>query len=308
MKLKALVYQQKEWNPLQLSTDFPVFPVENITEEALAVWKLHAEEVLLITPTDAGIQAAVRAHMAVAAYADPAFPEQSYAGAWMVIEGFEEVDDEFLERIFQRCHGQPWEIARTKRCVIRELSLEDLPALEKLYQKEGVTWRLDADGERIPGFIEPLFAKEKEKKYQQAYITNMYGYYGYGMWLVFDKASGELIGRAGLGRIDSPQPLVFFLIEREKPERKQGHHKCEQEDHCRQDDVPAGKFFECHCSFPPVPAFSFYPIIRNPGAKVNHPPRKFTKVCNNGKSPVVSTNHRAFSWRSRRDLNPRAVV
>lgn len=33
----------------------------------------------------------------------------------------------------------------------------------KLYQKEGVTWRLDADGERIPGFIEPLFAKEKEK-------------------------------------------------------------------------------------------------------------------------------------------------
>lgn len=164
MKLKALVYQQKEWNPLQLSTDFPVFPVENITEEALAVWKLHAEEVLLITPTDAGIQAAVRAHMAVAAYADPAFPGQSYAGAWMVMEGFEEVDDEFLERIFQRCHGQPWEIARTKRCVIRELSLEDLPALEKLYQKEGVTWRLDADGERIPGFIEPLFAKEKEKK------------------------------------------------------------------------------------------------------------------------------------------------
>ena len=57
MKLKALVYQQKEWNPLQLSTDFPVFPVENITEEAFAVWKLHAEEVLLITPTDAGIQA-----------------------------------------------------------------------------------------------------------------------------------------------------------------------------------------------------------------------------------------------------------
>lgn len=48
--------------------------------------------------------------------------------------------------------------------MIRELSLEDLPALEKLYQKEGVTWRLDADGERIPGFIEPLFAKEKEKK------------------------------------------------------------------------------------------------------------------------------------------------
>ena len=27
-----------------------------------------------------------------------------------------------------------------------------------------------------------------------------------------------------------------------------------------------------------------------------------------GKSPLISTNQRAFSWRSRRDLNPRAVV
>ena len=163
MKLKALVYQQKEWNPLQLSTGFPAFPVENITEEALAVWKLHAEEVLLITPTDAGIQAAVRAHMAVAAYADPAFPGQSYAGAWMVIEGFEEVEMNFWSGFFQRCHGQPWEIARTKRCVIRELSLEDLPALEKLYQKEGVTWRLDADGERIPGFIDHCLQRKSKK-------------------------------------------------------------------------------------------------------------------------------------------------
>ena len=166
MKLKALVYQQKEWNPLQLSTGFPVFPVENITEEALAVWKLHAEEVLLITSTDAGIQAAVRAHMAVAAYADPAFPGQSYAGAWMVIEGFEEVDDEFLERIFQRCHGQPWEIARTKRCVIRELSLEDLPALEKLYQKEVdfVEYRIlvpDIIPERYARFAEVVAEKNE---------------------------------------------------------------------------------------------------------------------------------------------------
>ena len=31
-------------------------------------------------------------------------------------------------------------------------------------------------------------------------------------------------------------------------------------------------------------------------------------VSENGKSPVISKNHRAFSWRSRRDLNPRAVV
>ena len=30
----------------------------------------------------------------------------------------------------------------------------------------------------------------------------MYGYYGYGMWLVFDRTTGNLIGRAGLEHRD----------------------------------------------------------------------------------------------------------
>ena len=216
MELKALIYQQKEGTLKQLSTKLPSFPVETISEKSLAAWKLHPEEVLLLTPTDAGIQEAIRQQIAVAAYVDPSFPGQSYTGAWMVIEGFEEVDDLFLERIFQRCHGLPWEIARTRRCVIRELSLKDLPALERLYQKEGVTWRRGADGERMPGFIEPLFSREKEKEYQQAYISNMYGYYGYGMWLVFDKTSGKLIGRAGLEHrdfLDAVELDMGYLID-----------------------------------------------------------------------------------------------
>lgn len=57
-------------------------------------------------------------------------------------------------------------------------------------------------GTAAAGYIEPLFAREDEAEYQQAYITHMYGYYGYGMWLVFDRATGTLIGRAGLEHRD----------------------------------------------------------------------------------------------------------
>lgn len=39
---------------------------------------------------------------------------------------------------------------------------------------------------------------ETELEYQKAYIENMYGFYEYGMWLVFSKETGKLIGRAGL--------------------------------------------------------------------------------------------------------------
>ena len=47
----------------------------------------------------------------------------------------------------------------------------------------------------------------------------MYGYYGYGMWLVFDKASGELIGRAGLEHREFPDAVELelgYLIDPDK--------------------------------------------------------------------------------------------
>ena len=55
-------------------------------------------------------------------------------------------------------------IGETDRCLIRELSLSDLPALYELYDKPGMT-----------DFVEPLYDYETELEYQKAYIENMYG-------------------------------------------------------------------------------------------------------------------------------------
>lgn len=71
---------------------------------------------------------------------------------------------------------------------------------------------------------------------------------------------GRHTADGGLGRIDSPQPLVFFLIEREQPERKQGRRKCEQEDRCGQDDAPAGKFLGAIARFLLFRHFRFIPL------------------------------------------------
>ena len=43
---------------------------------------------------------------------------------------------------------------------------------------------------------------QEELEYEKAYIRHMYGYYGYGTWLVFHRESGQLIGRAGLENKD----------------------------------------------------------------------------------------------------------
>lgn len=108
-------------------------------------------------------------------------------GTRYAVESLAELDIEYLERVRRRYNHIPWDIGETDRCLIRELSLSDLPALYELYDKPGMT-----------DFVEPLYDYETELEYQKAYIENMYGFYEYGMWLVFLKETGRLIGRAGL--------------------------------------------------------------------------------------------------------------
>ena len=111
----------------------------------------------------------------------------SFLKADMVVEGFDEIDQGFFLRTYERHFYIPWTIAETKRCIIREFSMQDLDALYDMYQEAGMT-----------DYMEALYCYEEEREYQKAYIENMYRFYGYGMWLVFEKETGELVGRAGI--------------------------------------------------------------------------------------------------------------
>ena len=146
-----------------------------------------AEDCLYILEEREEWEAAQALGMAVLPYV-PAGKMQPdcFSDAWIVVEGFEDLDMDFFQKAYERAHNLPWTMLETKRCVIREFSMEDLPALFELYAQPSVT-----------EFMEPLFEWEKEKEYQEAYISNVYRYYGYGMWLVCKKDTGQIIGRAG---------------------------------------------------------------------------------------------------------------
>ena len=64
--------------------------------------------------------------------------------------------------------------------------MEDLEKFYQLYKGPGME------------FMEPLkdYGIEQEKLW--SYIRNRYPFYGYGMWTVEDKETGQVIGRAGL--------------------------------------------------------------------------------------------------------------
>lgn len=145
------------------------------------------EEILVIAATDETIQEAALAGVAVFAWKNPDYPNESLMASPVLVESFEELDYEFAERIWRRYHKLPWNILTTARCYVRELSLGDMEDLFVMYEQKGMT-----------DYMEPLYESEEEMEYQKAYIENMYGFYGYGMWLVFDRQTDELIGRAGI--------------------------------------------------------------------------------------------------------------
>lgn len=109
------------------------------------------------------------------------------SGAYCV-ENISDVSFDYLDKVYRRAKNQPWEILTTERLKIREITVEDVPRLYELYADESITQ-----------YMEPLFpTRQQEEDYTRDYIKNVYYFYGYGMWLIALKESGEVIGRAGV--------------------------------------------------------------------------------------------------------------
>lgn len=115
------------------------------------------------------------------------YEAQLPSGAYCV-EGLKELEASYLERVYRRKTGIPWDIVTTDRLLIREITVEDVPRLYELYRDKTIT-----------RYMEPLFPEiQQEIKYTRQYIENIYHFYGYGMWMITLKDSGVVIGRAGL--------------------------------------------------------------------------------------------------------------
>ncbi|WP_343250773.1 GNAT family N-acetyltransferase [Diplocloster hominis] len=76
----------------------------------------------------------------------------------------------------------------TKRLLIREITLDDVDALYRIYSDERVT-------RYIPGLQKD---PQEERRMTKAYIESAYAFYGFGLWAVFERSTGRLIGRVGL--------------------------------------------------------------------------------------------------------------
>lgn len=76
----------------------------------------------------------------------------------------------------------------TDRTFLRELTLDDLESLSRLYA--------DPDVRRF--FPERTLTLEETREELEWIIDVYYGRYGYGLWATIERSSGEMIGRCGL--------------------------------------------------------------------------------------------------------------
>lgn len=118
----------------------------------------------------------------------------------------DEVDDDYYVKIWQRYAGIPWEILKTDRFIIREMSEDDVEELYKVYEDDSVT-----------DYTEPLFpAYEDELEYTRNYIEKVYSYFGFGTWLIVTKDEGKIIGRAGFNyREGFDTPELGYVVSKE---------------------------------------------------------------------------------------------
>lgn len=111
------------------------------------------------------------------------FPNGAYC-----VENINDIDDDYKRMVYCRTKGIAMDVLETERLLVREIEIADVSNLYELYADESIT-----------RYMEPLFEKiEDEIKYTQDYIKNIYGFYGFGMWILVLKETNQVIGRAGL--------------------------------------------------------------------------------------------------------------
>ena len=110
-----------------------------------------------------------------------------------------ELDPEFVKRDALRKAGKSVEIAKTERLFIRETVLSDVPALYEIYHQLSVLGYAE--------LLQPTL--EEEMEFMEAYIRYAYSFYDYGLWTVLERASGQIVGRAGL----SPSKMLDDEVE-----------------------------------------------------------------------------------------------
>lgn len=212
--LKNVILYLSEWNSIPHMQEF----LQELTQNDVMVYVIREERAaalpvdtaILITDQMAGVRYAQRIGTGYLIYETQENRTLSFPEAECVLQTLEGIDYEFLNHMYERTKGISWTILETKRCIVREIRVEDLKRLYEIYEAPSIT-----------AYMEGLYPDPKdEEEFTRAYIKNMYGFYGFGLWIVEERRSGLVIGRAGISIRDGFDNLELGYLIAENFQRK----------------------------------------------------------------------------------------
>lgn len=163
-------------------------PAPDIFLKTARLMGISPKECLVVEDSQNGCKAAKKANMTCMAFYNQDSGKQDLSLASVVVEGFEEIDKNFLEKIYSHNHHIPALVCETSRLVIREMKKEDIPRLMEIYAQETSKEACDGGGKSLTEELENF----------ESYRTYMYEMCDMGYWCLVKKDTAELIGRAGI--------------------------------------------------------------------------------------------------------------
>lgn len=120
------------------------------------------------------------------------------------VESLLALDEEYLIRIYCHSKGIPQVITTTDRLIIREMAMSDLDALLEIYETNEKT-----------AFFQAFYDnREEAAAYLADYITNVYDFYGFGIWgicLKEDSFSADDIQEAQMIDLPTRCPVIGII-------------------------------------------------------------------------------------------------
>lgn len=161
------------------------------------------ENLLVVTDKKELLECLMKSGYCTIAYLHEFNMHEDLSAASYAVSNVQELLPEDFMRAYLRLKGEPLTIMETERCIIRETTVEDVDSFYRIYEEPSIT-----------DYMEGLFDdREEEREYTREYIKKVYGFYGYGLWSILEKKSGDIIGRAGLSWREGFQiPELGFVI------------------------------------------------------------------------------------------------
>lgn len=163
-------------------------PAPDIFLKTAAMLELSPQDCVVIEDSENGCRAAKAAGITCMAYLNPDSGKQNLQTAAVVVEGFEEIDAMFLDRMYCHAHHLPALVCETERLLIKEMEKKDIPRLMEICAQE-------TSRDACEGIAKPL---TEELEGFETYRRYMYELCDMGYWCVIEKDTGEIIGRAGV--------------------------------------------------------------------------------------------------------------